>query len=467
MTDEIFTTELVGGWAGRTHAPHPVARPHDIAGLKRAVHSAWASGRPVIAKGAACSYADQVTNKGGVVIDCSALTGIRSWDPSTGRASVWAGTSLADILRVVLLDGWTVPGVPGSFAVTVGGAIANNVHGKDAHRFSFGSAVRRFDLLMASGEIRSIDPESSPEIFNGVVGGLGLLGIVVSADLQLIRIPSPWVEVETVRTHSLAETLDQFERRSDRDFALAWVDGLAPGRMLGRGVIWLARWASRPDAVAPGRIAQALTVKDRVFGVVPSAWVWRAGAPMLRPPGLRLTNAIYHRLAVRTARRPRIVPFPDFYFLYNSINGLDEAYRPYGFAEIQASFPPATPLEVYRSILDILAREKAPPIFTAMKGHASDPFLLSFPRTGPGFTVGIPKPGGDRRRFRATLGKVYEVVIAAGGRVNPSKDEFMSAGQFRRMYPGADAFRALKRQLDPDLRFQNDQFRRLFEEGSA
>ena len=198
--DAIFTTELVGGWAGRTHAPHPVARPRDVAALQHALHEAAASGRSVIAKGAACSYADQIINTGGVVIDCTALSGIRSWDAASGRVVAAAGTSLADILSVALPDGWTVPGVPGSFAVTVGGAIANNVHGKDGHRFSFGSAVRRFDLLLASGEIRSIDSQSDGEIFRGVIGGLGLLGIVVSAELQLVRIPSPWVEVETVRT---------------------------------------------------------------------------------------------------------------------------------------------------------------------------------------------------------------------------------------------------------------------------
>jgi FAD/FMN-containing dehydrogenase len=228
-------------------------------------------------------------------------------------------------------------------------------------------------------------------------------------------------------------------------------------------LIWLARWTSRDEVVAEQRIARALTVNERMFGL-PSAWVWRAGAPMLRPPGLRLTNALYHALAIPATRRRRIVAFPDFYFLYNRINGLDEAYRPHGFAEVQAWFPPGTPTETYRTILDILARESARPIFTAMKGHTGDPFLLSFPGPGQSFTVGVPKPGGDRVRFRATLSKVFEHVIAVGGRVNLSKDEFLSADQFRRMYQGAEAFLRLKRRLDPDARFQSDQYRRLFEE---
>jgi FAD/FMN-containing dehydrogenase len=199
-----------------------------------------------------------------------------------------------------------------------------------------------------------------------------------------------------------------------------------------------------------------------MFGLVPNAWVWRAGAPMLRPPGLSLTNALYHAMALRAAGRPSVVAFPDFYFLYNRINGLDEAYRPHGFAEIQACFPTGTPVAVYDAILEVLAREGAPPIFTAMKGHIADPFLLSFPMTGPGFTVGVPKPGGDRARFRAVFDKVFQIIVDAGGRVNLSKDEFLSAGQFRRMYKGVEAFRELKRRLDPELHFQSDQFRRLF-----
>jgi decaprenylphospho-beta-D-ribofuranose 2-oxidase len=215
--------------------------------------------------------------------------------------------------------------------------------------------------------------------------------------------------------------------------------------------------------MAQQHIARALTVNERVFGM-PSAWVWRAGAPMLRPPGLSLTNALYHALSIPAARRRQIVAFPDFYFLYNRISGLDEAYRPHGFAEVQAWFPPGTRVETYREILDILVHDRARPIFTAMKGHTGDPFLQSVPGSGQSFTVGVPKPGGDRVRFRATLSKIFEHVIAAGGRVNLSKDEFLSADQFRRMYKGAEVFRRLKQRLDPAARFQSDQYRRLFGE---
>ncbi len=459
----LFTSELVGGWAGRTHAPHAVARPSSLDGIRQALRAASARGLPVIAKGAGCSYADQITNGGGLVIDCSGLSGIQAWDRENGRVIAWAGTSLADILRLALPAGWTIAGVPGSFSVTIGGAIANNVHGKDAHRWSFGSSVRRLELLDASGELRAIDATTDPQAFHGVIGGLGLLGIVVSAELQLVRIPSPWVEVETLRTHSLAETLQAFERREQHDFALAWLDGLPAGEKRGRGVIWLARWVRCDEVVGEQRIAAALTVNQHLFGL-PSAWIWRAGAPMLVPPGLRFTNALYHALSLPAARRRRIVAFPDFYFLYNRINGLDEAYRPHGFAEVQAWFPQGTPVEVYRTILDILADDRALPIFTAMKGHTDDRFLLSFPGPGQSFTVGVPKPGGDRSRFRATLSKVFEHVIAAGGRVNLSKDEFLSADQFRRMYKGVEVFRRLKQRLDPAAHFQSDQYRRLFGE---
>jgi decaprenylphospho-beta-D-ribofuranose 2-oxidase len=297
-----------------------------------------------------------------------------------------------------------------------------------------------------------------------VIGGLGLLGIVVSAELQLVRIPSAWVEVETVRTHSLLGTLQVFERRAAYDFALAWLDALPGGDRQGRGVVWLARWTSRDEAVADSHVARALTVNARIAGLIPNAWLWRAGAPMLRPPGLRLTNALYHAMARPAARQRRVVAFPDFYFLYNRINGLDEAYRPHGFAEVQAWFPAATSVEAYRTILQILDCDGFRPIFTAMKGHVGDRFLLSFPGSGQSFTIGVPKPGGNRARFRDTLGQIFQHVIAAGGRVNLSKDEFLSADQFRRMYSGASTFAELKGRLDPERRFQSDQYRRLFED---
>lgn len=460
MAGTIYRDQQVGGWAGRTHRLHPVASPIDVPGLQRALAQARLMEKSVIAMGAGCSYADQIQNEAGVVIDCRGLCGVDAWDPATGRLSVRAGTTLADILRLALPAGWTLPGVPGSFMVTVGGAIANNVHGKDAHRFSFGGAVRAFDLLDADGRVATVTRDSDGALFRGVLGGMGLLGIVVAADLQLERIPSAWVEVETIRTFSLAESLRVFGGRNTRDFALGWMNSLAGGARQGAGVISFARWTERAEAVPPGRIDTALTVNERMFGLVPGALVWRAGAPMLRAPGLRLTNAVYHLAAMRKGRA--VVPFPDFYFLYNRINGLDEAYRPHGFAEIQALLPRGAELDVCRDLLAILGEERQAPIFTTMKGHVADDCLLGFPGDGMSVTFGLRKPGGDRSRFRDALSRLFERVIAAGGRVNPSKDEFLSSAQFRRMYGGADAFLDLKRRVDPAGRFQSDQYRRLF-----
>jgi decaprenylphospho-beta-D-ribofuranose 2-oxidase len=430
--------------------------------LRTALREARARSWRVIAKGAGCSYADQITNQGGAVLDCSALAGLHAFDPQTGRLTAASGTPLSDVLRLCLPAGWTVPGVPGSFAVTLGGAVANNVHGKDAHRRSFGSAVCGFDLMDADGQLRRISPDTDPALFHAVIGGLGVLGIVVAVELQLMRVPSTQVRVETVRTGDLGETLHALERRREHDFALAWLDGLTAGRRRGRGIVWLARWSGNDRRVPHARLDRALQVNDRIAGLVPNAWMWRSAAPLLRPPGLRLTNALYHAMSLPAARRVRTVPFADFYFLYNRIKGLEEAFRPHGFAEVQAWFPSGSAAPACETMLDILARDGVRPLFAAMKGHVGDPFLLSFPGDGQSFTVGLLKPGSDNSRFRQTLSAVFETIIAVGGRVNLSKDEFLSADQFRRMYKGAEAFRALKRQMDPENVFQSDQYRRLF-----
>jgi decaprenylphospho-beta-D-ribofuranose 2-oxidase len=460
-TEALFVEEPVGGWAGRTHRPHLVAHPTSVEGLRQAVDTAWSRSRSVIAMGSACSYADQIQTRDGIVVDCRGLTGIERWDPGTGRISVGAGTTLAEILRLALPAGWTVGGVPGSFMVTVGGALANNVHGKDAHRWSFGKGVQSFDLLTAAGTVSRVTPDSDAELFHGTIGGLGLLGIVAAAELQLVRIPSPWLEVEIVRTGSLRESLEAFERRHANDFALGWMDPFGPGRARGQGVISLAKWAAHSQAVPPERVSQALTVNDRVLGIVPATWMWRAAAPLLKPPALRLTNVIYRALAIGKAKK--LVPFPDFYFLYNRINGIDEAYRPHGFTEIQALLPQGRELAVCESMLDLLEARRLRPIFFTMKGHVADDCLLGFPGDGLSVTVALQKPAGDRTSFRAALSEVFDLVAAAGGRVNPSKDEFLSASHFKRMYATAGKFAELKRRVDPQGRFQSDQYRRLFE----
>jgi FAD/FMN-containing dehydrogenase len=213
--------------------------------------------------------------------------------------------------------------------------------------------------------------------------------------------------------------------------------------------------------VSPERIGRALTLNDRVLGMVPTTWIWRAAAPMLRPPALRLTNVIYRTLAMSKAKQ--LVPFPDFYFLYNRINGIDEAYRPHGFTEVQALLPQGEELAICDSMLDLLEARRLRPIFFTMKGHIADECLLGFPGNGLSVTIALQKPAGERSSFRAALTEVFNLIAAAGGRVNPSKDEFLSGAQFRRMYPTAGKFAELKRRVDPHGRFQSDQYRRLFE----
>ena len=148
--------------------------------------------------------------------------------------------------------------------------------------------------------------------------------------------------------------------------------------------------------------------------------------------------------AIRKGRA--VVPFPDFYFLYNRINGLDEAYRPHGFAEIQALLPKGGELEVCRDLLAILGEQRLAPIFTTMKGHVGDDCLLGFPGDGMSVTFGLRKPPvAGRSRFRDSLGRLFDRVFAAGGRVNPSKDEFLTADRFQRMFAGVPRFLELKR----------------------
>ena len=155
--------------------------------------------------------------------------------------------------------------------------------------------------------------------------------------------------------------------------------------------------------------------------------------------------------------------FPDFYFLYNRINGLDEAYRPHGFAEIQALLPKGGELEVCRDLLAILGEQRLAPIFTTMKGHVGDDCLLGFPGDGMSVTFGLRKPPvAGRSRFRDSLGRLFDRVFAAGGRVNPSKDEFLTTDRFQRMFAGVPRFLELKRRVDPAGCFQSDQYRRLF-----
>jgi len=415
----------------------------------RVLPVSWRSEPPALADLAesvlpfACgrSYGDSCLNDGGALLDVTGLDRFIAFDESQGLLRCEAGVTLAEILALAVPRGWFVPVLPGTRWVSVGGAIANDIHGKNHHRAgAFGSHVTCLELLRSSGERVLCSPEGNTELFRATIGGLGLTGLILWAEIRLKPVPGAAITMERVRFSGLDEFFELSARDQDYEYTVAWIDCLASASRRGRGLFL------RGDH-APGPLTSA------------KAGGLRMRIPVDLPSGLvnRVTmtgfNALYYRSQLRSSYR-RTVPYEPFFFPLDGIANWNRLYGKRGLLQYQCVVPePAA--RAISSLLDQVARSTETPSLAVLKrfGALESPGMLSFPR--PGITLAID----FANRGPSTLALLEEldgVVGDAGGAVYPAKDARMSAASFRRFFPGWQSFAP---HVDP--RFSSSFWRRV------
>ncbi len=442
------------GW-GRTEPSYArVAVPSsgdEVAGLVKGA-SAGAGG--VIARGLGRSYNNAAQNDGGLVISTAGMDQVLAFDAGSGLVTCEAGVSLEDLMVQFLPQGWFVPVTPGTRQVTVGGAIAADVHGKNHHvDGSFMRHVTSFDMMMASGDMRTVTPQGSTELFWGTAGGMGLTGIVLRASIQMKKVETSRLVVDTVRTADIDETMAYLsDTDEDYDYTVAWTDCLASGAALGRSVITSGNFA----------IIGEIRYRDRgkPLEFKPSSLV---GAPPAFPSGLinRGTVALLNEAWYRKAPRRRIgevQTIGQFFHPLDGIRNWNRVYGPAGFRQYQFVVPFEASDVVRRSVERISAL-RAPSFVTVLKRFgAGDPGPLSFPM--PGWTLALDFPSRTPW-LSQLLGELDEMVVGAGGRLYLAKDSRIPAELMSPMYPRLDDFKRLRAQVDPDGMFASDLSRRL------
>ncbi len=387
-------------------------------------------GRPLLAYGLGRSYGDACLNDGGVLLDTAAMDRILSFDREAGVVRCEAGVSLAALLDVITPHGWFLPVTPGTRFVTVGGAIANDIHGKNHHRAgTFGCHVSRFELLRSSGERLWCSPAERPDLFAATIGGLGLTGLILTADLRLKRVASPHVTMDRRRYGGLDEFFAlSAESDAQFEYTVAWVDCLARGRALGRGVFM------RGDHAAAGTRARAPGRRLRVPFEAPEF--------LLGPLSIRAFNTLYYHLAGRRAEGVTQHYGPFFYPL-DVLDRWNLLYGRRGFLQYQCVVPPAVARDAMRAILDVAGRGASFLAVLKQFGDVRSPGLLSFPRPGTTLALDLAFRG---ERTLALCEQLDAIVAEARGAVYPAKDARMSPAHFRRFFPEAERLRP---HLDP------------------
>jgi decaprenylphospho-beta-D-ribofuranose 2-oxidase len=448
-------TVTLTGWGRIAPSTAELAEPTtdaDVAALLR--DRVPGSGGAMIARGLGRSYNNAAQCADGVVISTARMNRIIELDKATGVAVCEAGVSLEQLMVAGLPHGWFVPVSPGTRQVTIGGAIAADVHGKNHHvAGSFARHVRSFDLLLPDGEPCTVTPDTDPGLFWATAGGMGLTGFILRAAVQLKRVETSLVRVDTVRTADIDETMAVLDSHDKKyGYTVAWSDGMAKGGSLGRSVITSGDFAAVSDLPSARR--------SDPFAFHPGA---RLGAPSVVPPGLinrytvRLANSVYYRKAPRL-REGELQTIGQFFHPLDAIRNWNRVYGPGGFRQYQYVIPFGAPDAVRRSF-EMVSELPAPSFVTVLKRFGEgDPGLLSFP--SPGWTLALDFPARTPG-LGPLLDELDRLVISHGGRVYLAKDSRVPAPVLEQMYPRLAEFRKMRAELDPEGVLASDLSRRL------
>ncbi|HEY0838654.1 MAG TPA: FAD-binding oxidoreductase [Vulgatibacter sp.] len=381
----------------------------------------------VLPYGLGRSYGDSCLNDGGTLLAARSLGRLISFDPSTGVLRCEAGVTMAEILDLAVPQGWFPPVTPGTKFVTVGGAIANDVHGKNHFADgTFGCWVRSFELLRSGGERLVCAPDENAALYAATIGGLGLTGLVTWAEIQLKRIHNPFIEAQTIRFGGLEE-FHEINAESERDYlyTVAWIDILAKGRNLGRGIYFRGNHAAPiPDGLPALRRPLKLAVPLDAPGFV------------LNPLTVRAFNFAIYRKQLRKVKSGLTTIDPFFYPL-DSVHRWNRIYGRRGFLQWQCVVPMGS--GAIEPILSEIARSKEGSFLVVLKtfGPRASPGLLSFPR--PGITLALDFRNRGEVTF-SLLDRLDRIVRESGGAIYPAKDARMSGETFRRSFPRLGEF---------------------------
>jgi L-gulonolactone oxidase len=375
------------------------------------------------------SYGDVGQNAGHRLIDATSLDRFIAFDRETGVLKAEAGVSLADIIQVSLPLGWFLPTNPGTQFVTIGGAIACDVHGKNHHRAgSFGRSVRSFELMRSDGSRRICSLENEKEFFQATIGGLGLTGLITWAEIQLVRVGSAYIDSQDIAYSSL----DDFfalakESEGGWEHTVAWFD--CTGKKAGRGIFSRGNWRTDAQYHLPAR-----SVDPSVPFDIPSF--------ALNALTVATFNAVYYRVKKWRAKLRRM-PYPSVLFPLDGIGDWNRLYGPRGFYQYQCLIPPEQAREAIRSILDVTAGYQTGSFLAVLKtfGDLPSPGLLSFPKPGTTLALDFPNKG----EYTLALFRELDAIVAAsGGRIYAAKDARMPASLFQSGYPNWRQFAIFK-----------------------
>lgn len=442
----LFEEEVLSGWGNIPEAKCKVVYPVNA---KQIQHQNLIPS--AIPRGLGRSYADQATNRDGYVLNMERMNHFLSFDQENGVLVCQAGTSLEDIIEHLGPRGWFPLITPGTKFVTIGGAIANDIHGKAHHvDGSFIACVNWFTIVLADGRMVIASREENSDLFFANFGGLGLLGTILTVSINLRKISTTYFKQKAVVAKNLEEMLAAIDS-ADKAFtsSVAWIDSLAKGKRIGRGVLTMGNLATLdelPDSLKsyPLRIGKRPKLNIPVF--LPGF--------VLNTITVKILNSIIHW---KQKSGNGFFHYDSFFYPLDAIMNWNRGYGKRGFIQYQFVIPIADGHRNITAILKAIANSGCIPFLNVLKKFGKGQGLLSFPKEGYTFAIDFP----ITKNLGAFTKKLDQMVLEAGGRIYLGKDAFLDEQSFKAMYPEYKEWLAIKKKYDPTNKYASDLSRRI------
>lgn len=431
-------------------------RPEKVSSLNNSISTT----ESILPRGMGRSYGDASFNPQGVTVLMERLNRMLAFDENTGILKCEAGVTLKEILEVFVPRGWFLGVTPGTKFVTVGGAIAFDVHGKNHHQDgSFGNSVNSFKLILANGEVLNCDRaaplrdrQQNSDIFWATLGGMGLTGVIQEAELQLIPIETAYINNHNIKAKNLEDTMSIFdEYEPNYQYSVAWIDCLARGKNLGRSIVMFGNH-SKPEELSEEKQKNPLHLPPKK----------RFKVTFDLPSGLlnRYTMSIFNTLFYQktfSKETKTIVDYDSFFYPLDFLWDWNRMYGKKGFIQYQCVFPTEVSREALVKILTLCGDRGWGSFLAVLKRFGTQEGWLSFPMPGYTLTLDMPVKNG----LWEFLDTLDQVVLEYGGRVYLAKDARLKGEVFRQMYPKFEQWLKVKKNIDPNNHFTSAMAKRL------
>jgi decaprenylphospho-beta-D-ribofuranose 2-oxidase len=396
----------------------------------------------LIPRGNGRSYGDSANAE--IVLQSNYFNKFIKFDPYIGIITCEAGVTISEILEVIVPKGWFIPVSTGTAFVTIGGAIASDVHGKNHHNNgTFSQHISSIELMIGSGDILTISPTQHQDLFYATCGGMGLTGIILAATIQLKSIKSSFIEQITIKTNTLEEVCDKFDQYKKTSYSVAWVDCLAKGNQLGRSLLFLGEHLNQ------GQLSLNKKNKSNILSFLPSF--------LLNKYTVRVFNELYFKKTT-FSKDHRILSFEKYFYPLDTIPNWNLMYGKKGFIQYQCVLPKIVGVQGLKKLIRVISDNNMHPFLAVLKifGEKNKNYL-SFPM--PGYSLAL-----DFKMSQSifNLVKILDSFISdMGGKIYLTKDALMTEETFKKTYPQWQQFEVVRQKYGAIGKFASAQSKRL------